>query len=852
MKPIRTYSVTPALPQKLIRLKEIANNVWWSWDNDALLLFRRLGFDLWESTNHNPIKMLGLISQERLEELTKDEGFMSHFETVCEKYDEYVHSPGWAQKMSKFKPGDRIAYFSAEFGLTESIPIYSGGLGILAGDHLKSASDLGIPLIGVGLLYQEGYFQQYLNSDGWQGELYPKNDFYNMPVELQKKDDGSPVIVSFDFPGRTVYAQIWLARVGRVLLFLLDCNIPLNQEADRNITEQLYGGDSEMRIQQEIVLGVGGVRALKAMGIMPKICHMNEGHSAFLALERIRQFIEDNNVSFQVALEATKAGNVFTTHTPVPAGIDVFSVSLMEKYFSLYCPKLRIGWDEFLDLGREHPGNKAEPFSMAVLALRLAASANGVSKLHGVVSRQMWQGLYPQLPEKEIPITSVTNGIHQRSWVSIDMVGLLDRYLGPRWRTEPSDSEVWENIDRIPDEELWRTHERRRERLVGFGRVRLQNQLRKQGAPNADILQAEVVLKPEILTIGFARRFATYKRADLLLRNKERLAKILNNEDRPVQIIFSGKAHPKDNEGKKLIQELIRVTRTAEFRHRIVFLENYDTVVSRYMVQGVDIWLNTPRRLYEASGTSGMKAAANGVINMSILDGWWDEAYKPEIGWAIDHGEEYKDIQYQYEMESNAIYNILEKEIIPLFYERGSDGLPRKWIRRMKDSMKWICPQFNTNRMVYEYTEKFYVPVLSRSEALAEDGYKKAKNLAEWKKKLREAWPSIRFEKMESSQVNDFKVGNDIELSAQIFLGTIKPDDVSVEAYYGVVSSEGIIQDGHIELLRLKQQINETSYLFEGKILCHTTGLQGYTLRIIPKNELFANPHESGLIYWAS
>ena len=524
----------------------------------------------------------------------------------------------------------------------------------------------------------------------------------------------------------------------------------------------------------------------------------------------------------------------------------------MEKYFSKYVQKLGISWDEFLNLGSEYPSNRSGNFSMAVLALRLASYANGVSKLHGEVSRKMWQGMWPNFPIEEIPISHVTNGIHQNSWISMDLAILLNRYLGPRWKTEPRESEIWDNIYKIPDEELWRTHERRRERLVAFSRVRLQDQLKKQGASMSDIQQAEVVLNPETLTIGFARRFATYKRADLLLRNKDRMAKILNNPAKPVQLIFSGKAHPKDDAGKKLIQSLIHVAREPEFRNKIVFLEDYEMVVSRYLVQGVDVWLNTPHRLYEASGTSGMKAAANGVINMSILDGWWDEAYRPGIGWAIGPGEEYLDIQYQYDVEANAMYDILEKELVPMFYSRGNDGLPRDWIRTMKDSMKAICPVFNTNRMVYEYSENFYIPAMKRFQRLTANNLNESKEFALWKKKLHEDWQSIRFERIERSVQDNFKVGDSFAINAEVYLNSLNPKDVSVEAYHGSVSAEGQIVKGIVSPLELQKEVRKNVYLFTGNIVCQKTGMQGYALRILPKHELLTNPFESRLICWSN
>ena len=556
MKPLQTFTIIPSLPEKLTFLKTLSYNLWWSWNHDAIDLFRRLDRDLWEITNHNPIKMLGQIKQERLEILTNDDGFLSHLERVSQELNRYLHEITWYEKDFGKSEEIKIAYFSAEFGLTECVPIYSGGLGILAGDHVKSASDLGLPFAGIGILYQQGYFHQYLNADGWQGELYPRNDFYNMPIQLQKDDNENPILIEVDFPERKVYAQIWKLQVGRINLFLLDTNISENNEEDKTITGELYGGDNEKRIQQEIVLGIGGVRALKTLGINPTVFHMNEGHSAFLALERIVISMQENNLNFDQALELTKAGNIFTTHTPVPAGIDRFSPKLMEKYFSNYFPQLQINKSKFFSLGKFKINDSSEKFSMAILAIRLASRINGVSKLHKKVSQKMWHELWEGIPENEIPISSVTNGIHPGSYISRELAGLYDRYLGPTWKKKPADLAIWKRVDQIPGEELWRTHERRRERLVAFARIRLKNQLNKKGVQNSEIEKVEDILNPEALTIGFARRFATYKRANLVFHDPEKFAKILNQKDRPVQIIFSGKAHPNDKPGKDIIKKI--------------------------------------------------------------------------------------------------------------------------------------------------------------------------------------------------------------------------------------------------------------------------------------------------------
>jgi starch phosphorylase len=863
MRPSHTFRIIPSLPEKLERLRDLAHNLWWTWNHDAIELFRRLDRDLWEESGHNPVLMLGTIRQERLEQVAEDDGFMAHCGRVWRELDRYMQSKStWYHKAYGGGKGDsapsggdgRIAYFSAEFGLTESLGIYAGGLGILAGDHLKSASDLGLPLIGVGLLYQQGYFRQYLNPDGWQQELYPENDFYNLPLALECQLSGAPLCIEVEYPGRMVMAQVWRAQVGRVPLYLLDTNIEVNNPEDRDITDQLYGGNDDLRIRQEILLGIGGIRALEALGLRPAVCHMNEGHSAFLALERIRLLMEEHQISFAEAREAATGGHVFTTHTPVPAGIDWFHPDLVDRYFSHYYPRLGLSRNEFLGLGRTNPNDTSGYFCMAILAMRLANKTNGVSQLHARVSREMWQEVWPQVPANEIPILGITNGIHPRSWISHDMADLYDRYLGPRWIERPAELSVWERVMRVPDEELWRTHERRRERLVAFARRRLRDQLEKRGSRPSEIRHAEEVLDPEALTIGFARRFATYKRATLLFHDVERLVRIVGDKDCPLQIIFAGKAHPADNPGKDLIRQIIHHARRPELRNRIVFVEDYDMVVARYLVQGVDIWLNTPRRPHEASGTSGMKATANGALNMSILDGWWDEGFTPETGWAIGHGEEYGDDQteYQDQVEANAIYDLLEKEIVPLFYERGRDGLPRGWIAKMKAAMCHHAGVFNTNRMVREYAELCYLVSAGRSERLMADDLARARALAAWKSRVQKQWGELRIERVwsERPEGRELKVGDQLRVQAQVHLGELKPTDVAVQLFHGPLNTEGLIVDGQVLPTLIAQSKGKGTYEFVGALSCQTSGRHGYALRIVPYHEDLGNPFEMGLILW--
>lgn len=856
MKPIRSVEVVPFLPPELECLRQLAYNLRWTWDHETINLFRRLDKDLWEKTGHNPVLMLGMISQERLNDAASDDGFISQLDRVCLKLNEYMCADSnWFEK---HHPKDRkgvIAYFSAEFGLSEALPIYSGGLGILAGDHVKAASELGLPLVGVGIVYQEGYFRQYLNADGWQQERYPMNDFYNLPILPVKEKDGSPVLISVDFPGRKVYARIWKAQVGRVPLYLLDTNIPQNGKQDEDITDALYHGDSDLRMKQEMILGVGGMRALKALGIIPSVCHMNEGHSAFLGLERIRMLMEESKLSFAEAREVAAAGQVFTTHTAVPAGIDKFSPELMEKYWSEYYRNLGLNKDQFMALGRANETDDLEPFSMAMLAINLSSKTNAVSKLHGEVSRSLFGSAWKDLPTHEVPITHITNGIHARSWISEEMADLFERYLGPKWSEDITDQNIWKRVEDVPDEELWRMHERRRQRLINFCRSRVKQQLERKGALPSEVKEAVEVLDPEALTIGFARRMATYKRATLLLRDPDRLASILGNKDRPVQIIMAGKAHPEDTPAKELIRQVIHFSRREDVKRRFVFIEDYDMNVARWMVEGVDIWLNTPRRFLEASGTSGMKVAFNGGINVSILDGWWDEAYTPHVGWAIGHGEVYSDPTYQDDVESNALYDLLEKEIIPTFYDRDKNGRPRSWVARMKNSMLELCPQFTINRMVREYALRVYFPAETRSNEFLGNKAQKAKDLATWKQRLQQNWRDVRIESVEAADAVDKKVqvGDDMRVRAWVQLGNhLKPEDLTVQIYHGPLDPSGEITEGEVVPMSFGDEQKGTSCLFSGAIRYFKSGRHGFTVRVLPHHDDLVTPFETGLLHWAS
>ncbi|MBK8135132.1 MAG: alpha-glucan family phosphorylase [Chloroflexi bacterium] len=854
IKPVATVHVVPDLPKPLHRLQDLAYNLRWAWDQDTIALFRRLDPELWEETYHNPIQLLGRVSQDRLKQVSSDAAYMSNLQKAAADFDAYMASKEtWyrAHRPNKGKTDPTIAYFSMEFGLTECLQTYSGGLGILSGDHLKSASDLGLPLVGVGLLYQEGYFQQYLNADGYQQEIYPINDFANLPITQVTGSDGAPLKISVPLPGRSLYFQVWKVQVGRIPLYLLDTNIPENSRTDdRNITDRLYGGDRRQRIRQEIVLGIGGIRTLEAIGLRPSVCHMNEGHSAFLALERIRIMMAETKITFGQARELTRASNLFTTHTPVPAGLERFGYDLIDEHFGEYWGLVGLTRDEFHDIGRERIDNY-DLFSMAVLAIRLASDANGVAELHGDVSRGMWQWLYPDVPNQEIPIGSVTNGVHVQTWVSREMATLFDRYLDPSWRQEEDNHDIWQTVDQIPDAELWRTHARRRERLVAFTRLRLRDQLVRRNASQRDVEAAEEVLNPDALTIGFARRFATYKRATLIFRDVERLKKLVNDPDRPVQFIFAGKAHPHDEEGKAFIRRIVNLARDPELRHSIVFLENYDMLVGRYLVQGVDVWLNNPRRPKEASGTSGMKVIYNGGLNFSTLDGWWAEAYSPEVGWGIGAGEEYSERagEIQDAIESEALYNVMEQDIVPLFYDRGRDTLPRLWIGKVKASMKKLAKFFNTRRMVREYAEKYYLPEYERAHEMTHPDLKRGLAFAAWRNGIEKSWSGVKVVRVDVPS-DTVKVGQQVEVKAVVNLGQLQAGDVTVQLYYGPLNTDGDIDTGTaVDMQHVSNKNGD--YVYSTKISCDNSGNRGLSVRVLPNHDFLPTPFIPGLITWA-
>lgn len=882
MKPIRTFNVSPSLPAKLEPLRKLALNLHWDWNFEATNLFRRLDQDLWEACHYNPVLMLGIVSQARLQEVAEDDGFLAHLDRAVRQLDNYVRDRAWYRKhrgsqylnapntpsseSTALNATECYAYFSAEFGLTSCLPIYSGGLGVLAGDHLKSASDLGLPLVGVGLLYQEGYFAQYLNADGWQQEFYPINDFYNMPLHLERHPDGSEIRISVDYPGRSVYARIWRVQVGTVPLYLLDTNIEPNSQYDQDITDQLYGGDIDLRIHQEMMLGIGGVRMLQALGLSPSAYHMNEGHSAFLALERIHTLMDAEGLTFAEAQQVAQSSQLFTTHTPVAAGIDLFPPDKVIHYLGHYAQRFGLSREQFLSWGREDPGDLSAPFSMAILAIKMATFVNGVSQLHGAVSRTMFQGLWPDFLLEDVPITSITNGVHALSCVAKSTQELYDRYLGPSWSDAPANMLLWERVQSIPDDELWRNHERARSELIVFVRDRLEKSLHDRGASQIEMEQVKEALDPAALTIGFARRFATYKRATLFLRDLDRIKRILldyhrdrlhgsrlSGEKRPVQFVIAGKAHPRDLPGKELIREIIHFVREEGMQSNVVFIPNYDIHVSRLMVAGCDVWLNTPRRPREASGTSGMKAAMNGLPNLSILDGWWDEADYVRTGWPIGHGEDYADPTYQDEVEANAFYDLLEQEVVPLFYDRDRDGIPRRWVAKMKDAIRLNCPRFNTSRMVSEYAMRGYFPASDRHRTMTASQYAAAKELAQWRQHLFEHWYEIKVEDVLTSVQGDVQVGEAIAVKARLNLGQLTPADVKVELCQGTIDDKGDIPHGTCVPMEYQGQDVQIPVhsLYTADISYSVSGLQGLSLRILPSHPHLSHSFEPGLILWA-
>ncbi|MFW5996448.1 MAG: alpha-glucan family phosphorylase [Lentisphaeria bacterium] len=849
MNKLNIFNVAPKIPDKIRFLETLSNNLWWTWNPNANNLFRRIDPDLWYNYDRNPIAMLSKISQERLQELSEDRGFLHHLNEVEEEFHEDLDT-------DTNKDDECIAYFSLEYGLHESLRLYSGGLGVLAGDHLKSASDLGLSLIGVGLFYREGYFRQHLNNDGWQEEDYSPNPVQYMPMQKAADHDGNEIEVTIRYPDGEVKATIWLVKVGKTQLFLLDTNLLENKPEHRDITARLYGGDRTTRLRQELLLGIGGFDAIRKLGYNPTAFHINEGHAAFLSIARLNYFMQEHNLSFEEALEITNRTKVFTTHTPVPAGNESFKTGLLQEHLTAVMEEYAVKPEDIFSLAqlREEDYNKnpdAE-LSMTVLGLKTSAHCNGVSKLHGKISKEMWHYLWPNHAEEEVPIHHITNGVHLPTWASEEINRLLERYIGSGWNKRLLNGNDNKSIDSIRSEELWHAHQTARYRLIASLRQRQKKALEAKNAPGHEIERAESILDNDTLTIGFARRFAAYKRATLLLHDIERFKKLITNDRFPVQIIFAGKAHPQDNIGKELIQEIYKLTKDENFSNRILFLEDYDMFIAERLVQGVDVWLNTPRRPREASGTSGMKAALNGVINCSILDGWWVEAYHGRNGWAIGQGETYQDPSYQDHKEAQHLYHILEDEIIPLYYQSKHGQIPERWVELMKESIKTVISHFSSFRMVEEYNHLAYTLAHKNYDELAADNFAACrKNTSEYLF-LQNNWHKINISHPEADkQLDKLRVGDEFTVTAHLSLDGIEPELVEVEAFYGEVGTLNTIEKPKTERMeRTTEQNADGTHTYSATISCEHAGRYGFTVRVIPKDEVWKDSIP-GLIKWA-
>lgn len=827
------------LPESLAHLRELALNLRWTWDRETRALFQEIYPELWNSHIYNPWLVLRGTSIKRLDEMARDPSFKERVERVYAGLQRYMAERAWYHQAHPDEEETLVAYFTAECGLTEALPIYAGGLGILSGDHLKSASALGVPLVGVSLLYQEGYSRQMLDANGWQVDSFPSNTFDTMPLRVERNADGWPLVVEVPLPGRTLSLLVWRAQVGRTALYLLDANIAINSPVDRGITNQLYGGNQEMRIQQEMALGIGGWRALAAVGLRPTVCHLNEGHAAFAVLERARDLAAETGSNFWEALAATSSGNVFTTHTPVPAGFDIFPPDLVVRYFTPYAQELGISVDDLIGLGRVEAWNRDESFNMALLALNHVNSCNGVSKLHAEVSRHVFGSRFRRFAPEEVPITAVTNGTHTDSWLSGSMEALLQQYVGPTVDEQPEQAD-WSRVEAIPDAEIWACRNTGRQRLVEFTRERLRRQMGQRGvAPGEAAARAAVALDPDALTIGFARRFATYKRATLFLRDVERIRRMLLDPERPIQFVLAGKAHPQDHGGKELIQQVFQFAERPDLRHRLVFLEDYDMRVTGRMIQGVDVWLNTPRRPMEASGTSGMKVLPNGGLNLSICDGWWAEAYEPGVGWAFGTQSDEIGPEQQDAIDAEQLYEVLAREVIPLYYDRGRDGVPHGWIAMVKRSMHRLCPVFNTNRMVAQYVDEHYLPAAQRYRNLTADNLSRAKSLAGWEASVRTHWGNIRVE-----QTLVRATRGKVASQARVRLGPLLPQDVSVELYAPPPNG------GPPETVPMTLKATEDSFAWYEAQVPPGRSPAEYTVRVIPAHPAARQPLDMPLVTW--
>ncbi|MGI8522558.1 MAG: alpha-glucan family phosphorylase [Nocardioides sp.] len=859
MRAIRRFTVRPVLPPALAALGDLAGNLRWSWHPPTQDVFAAVDADLWESTGHDPVRLLGAVGRKRLGELAAEAAFLERLESARSDLERYLTDDRWYQRRAGDDAPQAIAYFSPEFGITAVLPQYSGGLGILAGDHLKAASDLGVPLVGVGLLYHQGYFKQSLSREGWQHDTYPVLDPDELPISLLREPSGAAARISLTVPdGPELLAKIWVAQVGRVPLLLLDTDVEGNPDHYRDVTDRLYGGTAEHRLRQELLLGVGGVRAIRVHSILtghpnPEVFHTNEGHAGFLGLERVRELTVDPagpQLDFDTALEISRASTVFTTHTPVPAGIDRFPRDLIEQYLGSSGSLPGVPVDRILALGAEdyHGGDPAV-FNMAVMGFRLAQRANGVSQLHGHVSRGMFNGLWPAFDEAEVPITSVTNGVHAPTWVGREVFELVAAQ-GVDLDVDDA-SPVWDVVDRIPAGDIWAVKRRLRERLVQDARRRLKKSWLKRGVAAPELAWIDSALDPDVLTIGFARRVPSYKRLTLMLSDPERLRRLLLDPERPVQLVIAGKAHPADDGGKKLIQEIVRFADDPEVRHRIVFLPNYDIAMAQPLYPGCDVWLNNPLRPYEACGTSGMKAALNGGLNLSILDGWWDEWYDGENGWAIPTADGVEDPDRRDDLEAHALYDLIENDVARRFYDVDDEGVPGRWIEMVRHTLKSLGPKVLATRMVRDYIRQLYTPAAVTGRALNAD-YAGATELAAWKSKVRNAWKEVRVEHVESSGVGDApEVGTTLSVRAFVALGSLTPDDVDVQIVHGVTNTEDVLVDTTVTSLTLAESYDGGRHRYDGTVALEQSGPFGYTVRVVPRNDSLASVAELGLVAFA-
>jgi len=846
VRALRRFTVRLALPTPLAPLAELVMNLRWSWHFPSLDLFESIDPDTWRAVGHDPVRLLGEVSPERLAELATEPDFLDRLAAVHADLQHYLTEPKWYQSLEGAPRS--VAYFSPEFGITEVLPQYSGGLGILAGDHLKAASDLGVPILAVGLLYRAGYFKQSLNAEGWQQERYPPLDPHGLPLTLLRTPDGSPLEVTVPLPdeGRTLRAQVWKVQVGRVPLLLLDSDVEGNAPAERQITDRLYGGGSDHRLAQELLLGVGGVRAIRAWTALsgedaPEVFHTNEGHAGFLGVERIRELVADG-LSYDEALEAVRAGTVFTTHTPVPAGIDRFPRELISGVFA-GGELAGVPLDRVLELGAEED---PAVFNMAHMGLRLAQRRNGVAQLHGIVSRGMFAGLWPGFDPAEVPISSVTNGVHAPTWVAREVFELAEREIGTSLTTE---AQGWEGIAQVADASIWRTRRVLRERLVGEVRRRLHDSWLQRGATEAELGWTSSVFDPDVLTIGFARRVPSYKRLTLMMQDPERLTALLLDEERPIQLVIAGKAHPADDGGKELVQQIVRFADRAEVRHRIVFLPDYDIGMARFLYGGCDVWLNNPLRPLEACGTSGMKSALNGGLNLSILDGWWDEMYDGENGWAIPTADGVTDPDRRDDLEASAFYELVEKQVRSRFYDVDAEGVPQRWVDMVRHTLQTLGPKVLASRMVRDYVHQLYTPAAHASRSLAAQDFAPAKDLATWRARIVASWAGVRVLHVEGDAVGDAPaVGSVLSVRATVELGGLTPEDVVVQAVYGRVDEHDVLHRPVYVSLTQTGPGEDGLARYEGQVSLTRAGAYGYTVRVLPHHDLLPGDADLGLL----